>query len=206
MNDLSVPRRSTCYQFTQSDLDFCIPIAYGRYQADRKENVTDSKYSSLKGARLDIVGILGEYAFCKLFGVETNHMIDTSVRNHWNDEFDATFCGQRVDVKSSLIRTKGVHVKSNHRIKSADYYVSMHIQIEGSLDNPQIGTAACFRGIVHRDEIFFKNYLGRKWIPQRKGYHTYYEVPDGALHSWPIENKRTTPYHDTIDWFVKDPE
>ena len=136
-------------------------IAKNRNGNNRHFNITNLKISAQDSATVDLEGICGEIAFCKLFNVYPD--LDTD-RDPPHPLYDATIPpppGYRIDVKTTKYETGKllVDARKGPKTDSVDFYVLM----TGSFPGPYT-----YRGMIARETI-----IAPHRIETIKGYRSY---------------------------------
>jgi hypothetical protein len=136
-------------------------IAKNRNGNNRHFNITNLKISAQDSATVDLEGICGEIAFCKLFNVYPD--LDTD-RDPPHPLYDATIPpppGFRIDVKTTKYETGKllVDARKGPKTDSVDFYVLM----TGSFPGPYT-----YRGMIARETI-----IAPHRIEIIKGYRSY---------------------------------
>jgi len=78
-------------------------LAKERYDINRKNNVQDAKKGDQSNEFVDLEGIAGEIAFCKVFNVYPD--LEIKVTTQDTDSGDCTLHGYKVDVKTTSYDT-----------------------------------------------------------------------------------------------------
>ena len=128
-------------------------VAKNRNGNNRHFNTTNLKISADDPATVDLEGVCGEIAFCKLFNVYPD--IDTD-REPPHPLYDAVIPpppGIRIDVKTTKYETGKLLVDSRKGVKTlgVDYYALMTGQFPGPYT---------FRGFIARERIIQPHRLG----------------------------------------------
>lgn len=128
-------------------------IAKNRNGSNRSFNITNLKISSDDAATVDLEGIAGEIAFCKLFNVYPD--LDTD-REPPHPIYDAVIPpppGFRIDVKTTKYDTGKllVDARKGKKTDGVDFYALM----TGSFPGPYT-----FRGFIAREQIIQPHKLG----------------------------------------------
>lgn len=132
-------------EHTLSDEDqiICKELANERYESNRKSGVRDQKIGKQSNEFVDLQGVSGEFAFCRIFDVEP----DTSIypRNAKRDKGDTVLDdGTVVDVKTTHYPNgKLLVVPWKVANSKADYYGLM----VGAFPTYE------FKGFIHRDDM-----------------------------------------------------
>lgn len=112
------------YKFCKSDLLYCVKIAKLRHDNNIQQNSKNLNYSGRNDYDINLQGVLGEYAFIKLFPQNYDYLEDTECKNVLNDIFDAKLeNGWCVDVKTTVKKDANLLVSSNKLKNPADIYV-----------------------------------------------------------------------------------
>ena len=125
-------------------------VAKNRNLRNRSFNVSNLKISSADAATVDLEGVCGELAFCKLFNAYPD--LDTD-REPPHPLFDCMVDGLRIDVKTTKWETGKLIVDSRKGSKTngVDYYALMTGQFPGPYT---------FRGFIHRERLIVPSRLG----------------------------------------------
>jgi len=189
------------YKLTLEEAKLCIRVGNRRKNnnhTSRRNKSSKNYYTATKFGdqlRMDIQGVIGEYAFCRIFGLPIE-IFDTNCRNVDTDTFDATFSnGWKVDVKTSARDDALLLVSMNKARNPPDLYALMiytnpspflkdEIQIERDLP------ILSFRGFVHQSNILATSYMVKlgstsllKYGRQQKDLITLEDIPGTATAS-----------------------
>ena len=125
-------------------------VAKNRNSRNRSFNVSNLKISSADAATVDLEGVCGELAFCKLFNVYPD--LDTD-REPPHPLFDCVVDGLRIDVKTTKWETGKliVDARKGSKTNGVDYYALM----TGVFPGPYT-----FRGFIHRERLIVPSRLG----------------------------------------------
>ena len=172
------------YKLNLEEFKLCEKTALNRLNANIEQKKKNLNYSGRNDYDINLQGVIGEYAFSKLFPQED--LIDWSdvhCRNVLNDTFDGKLHnGWFVDVKTTLYDGAPLMVSINKLKRPADIYMLMIIDksFNWGIDFlPQI----TYKGMIHATTIFKKeNQITFK-------NKTFYQ----------IEQKYLTDYLNTID-------
>jgi hypothetical protein len=97
-------------------------LARQRYETSRKNGVYDAKKGDQSNEFVDLEGISGELAFCKIFNVYPD--IDSKLVNQTNDVGDCVYKGYNVDVKTTAHRN-GRLICAKWKNNKVDIYALM---------------------------------------------------------------------------------
>jgi len=160
---LTVPQVpvGTCYTLSKEEALLCIRVGKRR----ERNNSLKSKYVRQRFAdqtQMDVQGVIGEYAFCRLFGLPIE-IFDCTTRNVDNDTFDATMPnGWKVDVKTTARLDLQLLVSMNKARNPPTLYALMvyknlfpHFTDEEQVDK-QLPTVE-FKGFIHYTNILKTN-------------------------------------------------
>ena len=81
---------------TEQDYLFCITVAAMRNMVARGNNVEDRQVGDQSAIKTDLIGVIGEYAFCK-----RNNIFPDLVASPRSGSYDCIFKGYRIDVKAT---------------------------------------------------------------------------------------------------------
>jgi len=81
---------------TDGDYDLCVMIAAMRNMVARGNNVKDRQMGNQSALETDLIGIIGEYAFCKL-----HNIFPDLIASPRSGSYDCLFMGQRIDIKTT---------------------------------------------------------------------------------------------------------
>lgn len=175
-------RVGSTFIFSRKELCSCLQIARNRNSRNRGIGIVDQRRSRRHTSEeIELHGVLGEFAFCKMFNLETKQIFDTTPRSKHTDTFDATLHDNRlVDVKTVMDFRNPVRVSQWHRDRHPDFYAGMYIDRFGPDDDPWWGTTAIFLGMCHHTQLLQNKYQ----------YHgNGYKYPQHLLQSWPQVDK-----------------
>lgn len=108
----------TCsIELTQAEMDMCIVLAAQRNMVARGNGVKDRQMGKQSAFDTDYIGMVGEFAFCKMFNIFPD--LAASPRS---GSCDCTYKGYRIDVKTTTYKTGQLlaTLKENHDV---DRYV-----------------------------------------------------------------------------------
>jgi len=152
-------------------------IAKNRNGSNRSFNVTNLKISLDDAATVDLEGMCGEIAFCKLFNVYPDLDTDREPPHPLYDAVIPPPPGFRIDVKTTKYDTGKllVDARKGKKTDGVDFYALM----TGSFPGPYT-----FRGFIAREQIIQPHKLGLLC-----GYKSYMaeqseltdEIPDHPL-------------------------
>ena len=129
-------------------------IARNRNLNNRSFNVTNLKISGADAATVDLEGVCGEIAFCKLFNVYPDLDTDHEPPHPLHDCVIPPPPGFRIDVKTTKYENGKLLVdarKGSKKTGGVDYYALM----TGSFPGPYT-----FRGLIAREHIIQPHKLG----------------------------------------------
>lgn len=152
-------------------------IAKNRNGSNRSFNVTNLKISLDDAATVDLEGIAGELAFCKLFNVYPDLDTDREPPHPLYDAVIPSPPGFRIDVKTTKYDTGKLLVDARKGKKTDG--VDLYALMTGSFPGPYT-----FRGFIAREQIIQPHKLGLLC-----GYKSYMaeqseltdEIPDHPL-------------------------
>lgn len=143
---------------TASDLKFCIDIGKQRNAQNVLENKRNMRYSRDSDDIISIRGVVGEYAFNKLFGLSQDSLCDTHCRNVQTDvDQDATLDDLKIDIKCTYWTPAPIKVMKHKRKYSANLYALMIIHRDPGChtEYEYSDKVWCeFKGFVHPDVLF----------------------------------------------------
>ena len=102
---------------TDLESEWCRDIGAKRHQQARAANVTDRQVGPQDAVSIDINGLGGELAFCKVCGIEIVDPLGVRSKGH-----DALVCGLRFDVKTTTCTYGRLLVHRTKTVKDADCY------------------------------------------------------------------------------------
>ena len=125
-------------------------VAKNRNTRNRHFNVTNLKISAADAATVDLEGVCGEIAFCKLFNAYPD--LDTD-RTPPHPLFDCVVSGLRIDVKTTKWDSGKliVDARKGSKTNGVDYYALMTGQFPGPYT---------FRGFIAREKLIIPSKLG----------------------------------------------
>ena len=125
-------------------------IARNRNGNNRYFNITNLKISAADAATVDLEGVCGEIAFCKLFNAYPD--LDTD-RTPPHPLFDCVVSGLRIDVKTTKWDSGKliVDARKGSKTNGVDYYALMTGQFPGPYT---------FRGFIARERLIIPSKLG----------------------------------------------
>lgn len=123
------------YKFCKIDLLYCVKIAKIRHDNNIRQHSKNLNYSGRNDYDINLQGVLGEYAFIKMFPQDYDFLEDTDCKNVLNDIFDAKLQnGWSVDVKTTVKKNANLLVSSNKLQNPADVYALLILDfIDGNL-------------------------------------------------------------------------
>jgi hypothetical protein len=164
------------YKFTLNEAMLCYRMGKQRQENNVKNKSLDRNLSDRSGQDIHVQGILGEYAFCKLFNLPIS-ICDTVCRNTLNDSFDARIsCGINsscsIDVKTTCNKKGDLVVGTWKKSNPADLYVLM-IWInytcprnknsnENMITEKSLAKSVpvlCFKGYARNTEVFQNKHM-----------------------------------------------
>lgn len=143
------------YTLTPAETETCIRIGLERNSKNIANNSKNMNYSSRDDSQIQMQGVAGEYAFCKLFGLAIE-IDDTTCRNFLNDTFDARFGnGWKVDVKTTLRSDAPILVSTWKSRNPPQLYALMIMENYSETEDVSAGRLPClvFKGIVTSKEM-----------------------------------------------------
>jgi hypothetical protein len=173
--------RGTTFSFNKEEVEACIRVSKQRTGKNRAGNVKDANFSGRNGEDIDLQGVLGEYAFCKLFGLPIE-IFDTTCRSASNDTFDARLPnGFTVDIKTTIKLDASILVSVWKNKNPPDCYALM-IYTNGSkeLDRNAMLT-------TNLPVLEFKGFVMSKHILQPQTLITMGRGDCFTHYSWPQE-------------------
>jgi len=143
------------YTLTAEETEQCVSIGAERAAKNVQQKTKNLNFSSRDDAQIHIQGVVGELAFCRLFGLPIE-IFDTTCRNAHNDTFDAVLPnGWKVDVKTTVRLNAPIIVSTWKRMRPPQLY-ALNI-LENYADRQNIGThrlpRVSFKGFVHSSVI-----------------------------------------------------
>ena len=169
---------------TPEEQMICEHIGIRRYNINRQKGVTDKKIGKENNYFMDINGFGGEFAFCKLFNLMPDFLVQVTQSN--KNDYDAIiFDCIKVDVKTTPV-IAGKLLTPLWKIDEVDCYALM------------IGEIPCytFKGFILGEELKKQNRLkdlgrGMNYAAEQnelKELHDLYEL-DKIINTYP-ENKK----------------
>lgn len=133
-------------------------LAQERFQANRGSGVRDQKIGPQGTDKTDLEGLGGEFAFCRLFGVEPDMSIGPR-----QGGADAIINGKTVDIKTTSYERGVLILSPAKNVADVDYYALM------------VGIFPTYRfaGVIEAVEIFHHRI--------DLGYGPSYGVSQGSL-------------------------
>jgi hypothetical protein len=176
------------YKFSTDDVAACIAIGVARQYANEHARTVNMNYSGRNDLDISVQGVLGEWAFCRMFAVPVQPLFDSQCRNASTDTFDATLPnGWRIDVKTAARPVDALLVGQNKKRNPADAYALYTLERGAPYGTPfraeeaaeGAGLAAVFHGIAPSNQIFhYKSLVTR-------GRGQFYARAVRDLHAWP---------------------
>lgn len=141
---------------TKEEQKICEYIGIQRYNINREKGVTDKKIGKEDNHFMDVNGFGGEFAFCKLFNVMPDFLVQVTQTN--KNDYDALlFNCIKVDVKTTDVLS-GRLLAAPWKIDEVDCYAL----IVGTIPN------YIFKGFMLRDDLKREDRI--KSLGYRKGY------------------------------------
>ena len=169
---------------TPEEQMICEHIGIRRYNINRQKGVTDKKIGKENNYFMDINGFGGEFAFCKLFNLMPDFLVQVTQTN--KNDYDAIiFNCIKIDVKTTPV-IAGKLVTPLWKVDEVDCYAL----IVGEIPN------YTFKGFMLREDLkqdkrigslgYDKGYIAEQ--NQLKELHDLYEL-DKIINTYP-ENKK----------------
>lgn len=102
---------------TDEDYDLCVMVAAMRNMVSRASNLKDRQMGNQSALETDLVGIIGEYAFCKL-----NNIFPDLIAKPRAGSYDCLLKGYRVDIKTTMYEN-GKLLATTKENSDVDVYV-----------------------------------------------------------------------------------
>ncbi len=147
---------------TGTEYNFCYIVAATRNSINRSCGVKDAKKGGQSAIETDVVGVVGEFAFCKL----TNTFPDLSVEPR-SGSCDCKFKGYLIDVKSTTLRS-GRLLATTKENPDVDRYVLAIVD----------GCSVSFPGWVSKDD-----FINPKNVVDL-GHGATYALDQSQLNAW----------------------
>lgn len=97
---------SPVYWFRDTDIKFCADVAQKRQNTNVKNAIDSIRYSNKSDLDCHLIGVAGEFAFCKMFRLPITHLENTESRSSKTEkDFDSVYQGQTIDVKTVLYQS-----------------------------------------------------------------------------------------------------
>jgi hypothetical protein len=157
----------TKYLLTGDDLSQCIRIGTERNSNNKKSNTMNFNNSGRDDEIVSIQGVIGEWVFCRLFGIDPTPLNNTQCRNRWNDSFDAVICGKTIDVKTPLHHSSELWVTVSRGKHAPDFYCLMTVE-RSKVDSDEAPYTVdehvelVFHGFIHRDVLLVGGNIRRR--------------------------------------------
>lgn len=169
---------------TTEEQKICEYIGIKRYNINREKGVTDKKIGKEDNHFMDVNGFGGEFAFCKLFNIMPDFLVQVTQTN--KNDYDALiFNCIKVDVKTTDVIT-GRLLTPLWKVDEVDCYAL----IVGKMPN------FIFKGFMLREDLKQDKRIGS--LGYKKGYiaeqhelkelHDIYEL-DKIINTYPENNK-----------------
>lgn len=164
------------------ELGDCIRIGIERNSQNRKSRTKNMNYSARNDEDISIQGVIGEFCFLKMFGLDMTPLFDTTCRNTKNDTFDAVLPnGYTVDVKTTVYNNASIMTPIWKKQNPPGCLALMIIErLRGFERNPfdsDEDYTVRFCGFVDSKTLFQKSNL--KQMFQAKKW--YYVMPQNTL-------------------------
>lgn len=167
---------------SKEDTLTCIKIGKERNFKDTQNNSKNMNYCGRNDEDINIQGVLGEFAFCKLFKLPIE-IFDTTCRSHlYENRFDAVFPnGWTVDVKTTIYDKAELRISEWKSSNPPDLYSLMILtnydkNTSVSIDRLPIFS---FKGMITSKEAIRDKNL--KSINCGNGEKNYYCIPQKIL-------------------------
>lgn len=171
----------TKVQLSQEEKRTCIQIGKERNSENVKNRSKNMRYSKDSDEIISIRGVMGEFAFNKIFNLSQDDIHNTECRNVTTDEKqDAQLLGKKIDVKCTYITGAPIRVMSHKKKYTADMYALIIIQRKNphaDFDENEIIELE-FKGFIHPDVLF------RPLNVCMIGCKKYYIAPQSDLSEW----------------------
>lgn len=133
-NDVAISSR---YLFSPRELTECIAIGTARCSQNRLHGTRNMRFAHRGDVDVSVQGVLGEWAFLKLYGMSIEPLRDTRCRNSSNDTYDAQFTLANqpvpVDVKTVVGDNYNLWIMKHKRNHPAGVYGLMHLEREDKI-------------------------------------------------------------------------
>lgn len=179
-----VPLHTACV-LSRDEVAQCIHIGTERNDKNVQNHSRNLNFSGRDDATISIQGVMGEWAFCRLFGLDTALLFNTQCRNRWNDSFDATIGGRTIDVKTPLHHTSVLWVGAARGEHAPDLYCLMTLERLDYLDDPHTASLAPFCD-AEQVEVVFRGFIHRGMLlvggnARRRGRNTVFIATQAQL-------------------------
>ena len=169
---------------TPEEQKICEFIGIKRYNINRQKGVTDKKIGKEDNHFMDVNGFGGEFAFCKLFNVMPDFLVQVTQTN--KNDYDAIiFNCIKVDVKTTDV-IKGRLLTARWKVDEVDCYALMI----GEMPN------YTFKGFMLREDLKSEGRLkslghGTHYIAEQKDLKELHDLfyLDKIVNSYPENNK-----------------
>lgn len=170
----------------RTETHHAIVIGQRRNEANRQNKSKSALYCKMDDEDASILGVLGEYAFCKMFGLPLE-VYDTTCRNYLNDTFDCTFPGNiKCDIKTSMEHQRALvlpEYKAQHCpmiyalmiYVNADYGMRIRDRVYNTDHLPELS----FRGFATSADL-----IAHENMRLRRDHRIYYILPQSKLKTW----------------------
>ena len=169
---------------TPVEQKICEYIGIKRYNINRQKGVTDKKIGKEDNHFMDVNGFGGEFAFCKLFNIMPDFLVQVTQTN--KNDYDAiVFNCIKVDVKTTDV-LKGRLLAARWKVDEVDCYALM----VGTMPN------YTFKGFMLREDLkqdkrigslgYSKGYIAEQ--SELKELHDLFHL-DKIINTYPKNNK-----------------
>lgn len=188
------------FRFSAADEALCVRIGLERNAANMRKGTTNMRYSVRNDDDVSAQGVLGEWAFLRLFGLDTSGILDTRCCSAKNDRFDAKLSnGWTVDVKTTTRDVKNLMVGKNKMVKPAGTFALMILTHDDDARTPYCysdGARADGSAVIAR---FAGMVAGREVLDMRRlrsgggGGGMFFLYPTEVLQGWPEAHDAPCP-------------
>jgi hypothetical protein len=179
---VSVPKGSI-YKLTSEETEQCILIGKERNNMNIIKGTKNMNKCGRNDEDISIQGVLGEYAFCKLFCLPIE-IYDTACRNVLTEKrFDAVLPNKwTIDIKTTLYDKADLKISFHKKVNPPTLYglmIYINATNGGKIDieNPPI---ISFRGLFKSSEAFQSKYQ-MKYVHKNGNIEHCYMIPQSDL-------------------------
>jgi hypothetical protein len=172
------------YVMPRVDLEDCIKIGKGRSAQNKQSKTQNRQYCKQRPPEmLDVQGVIGEWAYHRMMGLDVTHIKDTQCRNVMNDTFDVASSTLKIDVKTTIRGGVGIRVSLWKERNPADVYVLLWLNRQGVAEDAE------FRPDKEEVVVQMQGWATRKMVFRyeniiRSSTAYFYLQPQHLLKSW----------------------